>query len=83
MKAWYEMRRAFLPYVSDGAYLLFHDSLFIEVARGIDDFVTQNRHQLVDFGTLTREITVQDQDGRPMQWGGMRLVQVRRETRVS
>ncbi len=68
-----------LPYVTDRAYLLFHDSLFTDVARGLHDFAEQNAHQIVDFGTLTREVTYQTPEkGQPVRWGGLRLMQVRR-----
>jgi hypothetical protein len=68
-----------LPYVSDRAYLLFHDSLFSDVARGLDDFARQQAHQIVDFGTLTREVTYQQtEQGTAVRWGGLRLMQVRR-----
>jgi hypothetical protein len=65
-----------LPFAADGAYLLFPD-----VARAIDDLAKRQAHEIVDFGTLTREVTVQiDSAGRPVEWGGLRLLQVRRGT---
>jgi len=68
-----------LPFVADGAYLLFHDSLFTDVADGLRDFVAQNAHQIADTGTLTREITLQPvPEAEPIRWGGLRLMQVRR-----
>jgi len=68
-----------LPFVADGAYLLFHDSFFVEVMRAIDDFVAQHLDQVVDFGSLTREVSVMTQsNGSPERWGGLRLLQVRR-----
>jgi predicted O-methyltransferase YrrM len=68
-----------LPFIVDGAYLLFHDSLFSEIARALCDFGVQNADQIVDFGTLTREVTVQPgPQGEPLRWGGLRLMQVRR-----
>ncbi|HID53187.1 MAG TPA: class I SAM-dependent methyltransferase [Anaerolineae bacterium] len=68
-----------LPYVADGAYLLFHDSFFVDVARGIRDFARQNADQLVDFGSLTREVTFQKSaQGELVRWGGLRMMQVRR-----
>lgn len=68
-----------LPYVADGAYLLFHDSFFPDVARGIQDFTRQHARQLVDFGSLTREVTFQESaQGEPVRWGGLRMMQVRR-----
>lgn len=68
-----------LPHVADGAYLLFHDSLFVEVARGLRDLAARHADQLVDFGTLTREVTYQQrEDGEPIRWGGLHMMQVRR-----
>jgi predicted O-methyltransferase YrrM len=71
--------RGVLPYAADGAYILCHDSFFADVARGIDEVVKQHAPEIVDFGTLTREVTVQtDSAGRAVEWGGLRLLQVRR-----
>lgn len=68
-----------LPYVANNAYILFHDSFFSDVARGIDDFVGQHRQEVVDFGTLTREITTPPQSkSLSTRWGGLRMMQVRR-----
>ncbi|MGB0385259.1 MAG: class I SAM-dependent methyltransferase [Ardenticatenaceae bacterium] len=67
-----------LPFVSNGAYILFHDSFFSEVRRGLDDFVKQHADQVVDFGAMTREITLHEAETKPVQWGGLRMVQVRR-----
>jgi predicted O-methyltransferase YrrM len=70
-----------LPYLADGAYLLFHDSFFPEIGRALDDFAAQHAQQIADFGTLTREVTVQPgPQGEPIRWGGLRLMQVRRGT---
>jgi len=68
-----------MPFVDDGAYILFHDSLNVEVASGIDEFVAQNADRIADFGTLTREVTspVQTQSSLS-RWGGLRVDQVRR-----
>jgi len=72
-----------LPYVADGAYLLFHDSLFTEVSRGLHDFSRQHANILTDFGTMTREVTHQKlEDGSHLQWGGIRMMQVRRNYQV-
>jgi predicted O-methyltransferase YrrM len=68
-----------LPFVADGAYLIFHDSFFPDVARAIDEVAQQRSNELVDLGTLTREVTVQrDSAGHAVEWGGLRLLQVRR-----
>ncbi len=72
-----------LPYVADGAYLLFHDSLFSEVSRGLNDFANRHANILTDFGTMTREVTYQErEDGAKIQWGGIRMMQVRRSYQV-
>ena len=67
-----------LPFVSNGAYILFHDSFFSEVRRGLDDFVKEYADQVVDFGAMTREVTLQQTNAVPIEWGGLRMVQVRR-----
>lgn len=66
-----------LPFVSHGAYLLFHDSFYSEVKQGIDDFVKQHADQVVDFGPMTREVTFVESEAEPVQWGGIRMLQVR------
>lgn len=68
-----------LPFVGVGAYLLFHDCFSSEVGQGIDRFVKQHAQRLVDLGPLTREYTVeQTESGQALQWGGLRMVQVRK-----
>jgi predicted O-methyltransferase YrrM len=69
--------RGVLPFAANGAYILFHDSFSTEVGRAIDDFVAEYAHEVVDFGSLTRDYTVAPEFG-PAQWGGLRMVQVRR-----
>jgi predicted O-methyltransferase YrrM len=72
-----------LSFVANGAYLLFHDSLFPEISQALSDFAMQNAHHIADFGTLTREVTVQPgPQGEPIRWGGLRLMQVRRNMDV-
>ncbi len=66
-----------LPFVSNGAYILFHDSFFSEVKNGLDDFVKEYADQVVDFGAMTREVTLQKTDAEPILWGGLRMLQVR------
>ena len=69
-----------LPFVADGGYLLFHDSFFPDIALALHDFATEHSDQIVDFGTLTREITLHSSPGaEPVRWGGLRLMQVRRD----
>lgn len=71
--------KGILPYVAEGAYVLFHDSLYFEVMRAVDDFVLQHPGQVVDFGTLTREASFVAEPNQPaVRWGGLRMVQVRR-----
>lgn len=66
-----------LPYVAKGGYILFHDSFFPDVRRAIDEFVDEHSAQIIDFGLLTREITVQPGEGNSsVEWGGLRLVYV-------
>lgn len=73
-----------MPHVADGAYLLFHDSMFVEVARGLREFAYKFGTELVDFGTLTREVTIQErEDGPSIRWGGLRMMQVRRRINVN
>ncbi len=68
-----------LPFAADGGYLLFHDSFFPEVARAIDELVYHHAHEVVDCGTLTREVTVQiDSAGHAVEWGGLRLLRIQR-----
>jgi predicted O-methyltransferase YrrM len=68
-----------LPFVADGAYLLFHDSFYSDIVRAMRDFAAQHRDQIVDFGALTREVTLEARpDAAPVRWGGLRLMQVRR-----
>ena len=73
-----------LPFVTDGAYILFHDSLNSEVARGLNHFAQQHAATVTDFGTMTREVTTQERADAPsLQWGGLRLMQVRRRYQVN
>jgi hypothetical protein len=63
--------------VAPGGYVLFHDSFFPEVRQAIDEWIDEHPGRLVDFGLMTREITVQQsEDGRRLEWGGLRLVYV-------
>ena len=72
-----------LPFAADGAYLLFHDSFFPDVARAIRIFAAQHSDQIVDFGTLTREVTLQPQpQAEPIRWGGLLMMQIRRSLSV-
>jgi len=71
--------RGVLPYAADGAHLLFHDSFLPDVARAIDEVAQGSASEIVDFGTLTREVTVQvDSAGQAIEAAGLRLLRVRR-----
>jgi predicted O-methyltransferase YrrM len=66
-----------LAYVGPGSYIVFHDSFFPEVRRAIDEFVDAHSDRIVDFGLMTREITVQNSDdGHPVEWGGLRMLSI-------
>lgn len=72
-----------LPYVEDGAYLLFHDSYRPVVAQGIDLFLRKHVTSLVDFGHLTRDCitteAVKDEGPHSEVIScGFRVIQVRR-----
>ena len=72
-----------LPYLEDGAYLLFHDSYRPAVALGIDLFLQTHVSSLVDFGHLTRDFAnskPMDQEGQNTDSVscGFRILQVRR-----
>ena len=70
--------RCVLPHLAPNAYLLFHDSFFTNVARGLNQFANENANHLVDFGSLTREVTVEAHEEKgAIQWGGLRLMQRR------
>lgn len=70
--------RGVMPYVSSGSYLLFHDAFFPDVERGLNDFAREFNQKVIDCGPITREITVQQDEGRPpIPWGGFRLMRVR------
>jgi predicted O-methyltransferase YrrM len=66
-----------MPYVTIGTYLLFHDSFFPEVSRGLQDFAARYPDRLVDCGPITREVTVHHEPGQePVYWGGLHLMKV-------
>lgn len=70
-----------LPFVADGAYLLFHDGFFPDVASGIRSFLAKHSSQVIDCGILTREMSQEATSPSTLFWGGMWLVQVRRAQR--
>jgi predicted O-methyltransferase YrrM len=67
--------RGVFPFLADGGHLVFHDSLNPEVGRAIDVFVEEHGRRVVDFGTLTREITVtRGANAETLRWGGLRVL---------
>jgi len=64
-----------VPFLSQGAFLVFHDSHYPDVADGIDRFVQERSGSVVDMGTLTREAT-RDNSDASVHWGGLRLMRV-------
>ncbi len=67
-----------MPYVAAGTYLLFHDSFYHDVKRGLADFAARHQDRIVDFGPVTREVTVQHEPRQEsVPWGGLHLMQVR------
>lgn len=71
-----------LPFLADGAYLLFHDSFRREIGGAIDRFTYLHPGSVVDFGTLTREFHTSDSKGRGGDGRrfscGMRVLQLRK-----
>lgn len=71
-----------LPFLADGAYLVFHDSFRREVGGAIDRFTHLHPASVVDFGTLTREFHTSDSKGREGDSRrfscGMRVLQLRK-----
>ena len=68
-----------LEHVAEGGYLLFHDCHFFEVAEAIDRALEDHPQELVDCGILsTARNPVEGEgshlDGRPVVWGGLRLL---------
>jgi hypothetical protein len=66
-----------LPFLDDGAHVLFHDCHNADVKAGIDEFARRHANRIVDAGPMTREITLHDQGGIKVAWGGLRVIQVR------
>ena len=66
-----------LPFLQQGACMLFHDSHYPDVASGINRFASEQAGCLLDFGIITREATVEDDDAT-LHWGGLRLMRVLR-----
>ncbi len=72
---------AVLPLLADGAYLLFHDCHFSEVASAISEALSNYPQQLQDCGVLSVLATGHPEDlpeGVEMPaWGGLRLLRFR------
>jgi predicted O-methyltransferase YrrM len=64
-----------LPHLAPGAYVLFHDAIFGDVERAIDEFVAAHPDEVVDCGLMTREVTHDpaDPQKKPI-WGGLRML---------
>jgi cephalosporin hydroxylase len=71
-----------LPYLSDSAYLLFHDANHSNVKRALDDAVV-SRSQLNDCGVISVEPTVLSENGTTVTWAGLRLFRFQRAARRS
>jgi predicted O-methyltransferase YrrM len=70
-----------IPFVTDGGYLLFHDSFNPDVAQGIDRFAGRYADVLEDFGVLTREYTLlMAERDTQVKWGGLRMIRVQKKT---
>lgn len=46
-----------LPYLANGAYMLYHDAYRTDVRKAIDRFIYMYPGSLIDFGMVTREFT--------------------------
>jgi hypothetical protein len=71
-----------LPYISDSAYILFHDANHSNVKRALDDAVV-SRSQLNDCGLISVEPTVLNENGKTVTWAGLRLLRFQRVARRS
>lgn len=70
-----------LPYLADGAYVLFHDCHLPAVAGAIDDLLARHPTRWVDAGIVTREVTRErTAEGGEITWGGLRLLHHRSAT---
>jgi predicted O-methyltransferase YrrM len=69
-----------LPFLTDDAYLVFHDAHYHGVTAGIGDVLRRYPERLTDCGMISVEKTPEDriEDGHPVVWGGLRLLRHRR-----
>jgi hypothetical protein len=67
-----------LDLTAPGAYLLFHDSHYWEVASAIDACVARHAGRLLDCGTLSALSTepMVAADGKVARWGGFRMLRL-------
>ena len=66
-----------MPYLSNGALLLFHDSHYWEVAEAIDEVVSRRWPSLTDIGDLSllcNPVTEAASGDVPVVWGGIRVL---------
>lgn len=66
-----------LPYLTDDAYVLFHDANYPDVKRAIDEGVAHCT-ELSDCGMLSIEPTVLYENGQRITWAGLRLLKFQR-----
>lgn len=69
-----------LPFLADGARVLFHDAHYWEVEDAIDRMLVVHADVLSDCGMVSTERTPEDRsvNGRQIVWGGLRLLRYRR-----
>lgn len=68
-----------LPYLTDSAYILFHDANYPDVKRAIDEALTAHP-ELTDCGMVSVEPTVLYENGQRITWAGLRLLKFQRRT---
>lgn len=66
-----------LPYLTDQAYILFHDANYPDVKRAIDESVSAFV-ELTDCGLVSIEPTVLYESGQTITWAGLRLLKFQR-----
>ena len=66
-----------LPYLTDDAYVLFHDAHNEGVKRAIDEAVSSSK-ELIDCGLMSVERTILQENGHCSTWAGLRLLRFRR-----
>lgn len=63
-----------LAFLSDDAYILFHDANYPEVENGINESLARKQSVLQDCGVINRAMGLVEVDGHEMPMCGMRLV---------